>query len=81
VTSITTRLARDEALQAFLDAVRALDPVDGLVLLHHGFEEFTQAETATRLGLSPEMVKKRWQRLCSKICAGGIGHQLLLPRE
>ena len=79
MTSITSRLARDEAMQSFLERVRELDPVDGMILLHVGFEDFDMAETATRVGLSAESVKKRWQRLRAKLCAGGIGYQLLLP--
>ena len=68
------------APESSLAAVRALDSVDGMIVLHHGFEDFTLAETATRLGLSVEVVKKRWQRLRSKLCAGGIGAELFLPQ-
>lgn len=75
VTSISSRLARDEALRQFLARVEKLDPVDGMILLHCGFEEYSNAEAATRLGLSPEAVKKRWQRLRSRLAENALGRQ------
>lgn len=72
-TSIASRLARDEAMQRFLAQVEELDPLDGMILLHRGFEEFSNAEAATRLGISTEAVKKRWQRLRSRLAEGGLG--------
>jgi RNA polymerase sigma-70 factor (ECF subfamily) len=67
VTSIGTRLARDEALQRFLARVGELEPEDRMLLLHCGFEGYTTAAAATRLGIAAEAAKKRWQRLRARL--------------
>ncbi len=78
VTAVSTRLARDEALAAFLERVRALDPTDRDILVHCGLEGFTCVETATRLGLSAEAATKRWQRLRAELRDAAWVRELLL---
>ena len=63
VTSISRRLAKDEALQRFLDRLHQLDPVELQTALHCGIEGMPQAEAAARLGELPATTAKRWQRL------------------
>lgn len=67
VTSFTTELARDEAIQRFLDVAGSLQSVDRELLVAHGLEGLELREVATRLALSNETVKKRWQRLCARL--------------
>jgi len=69
VTSISARLARDEALNAFLDRARSLDPVDRELLVRCGLEGTDCTVAATRLGISSEAATKRWQRLRAELRA------------
>lgn len=78
VTTITTRLARDEGLRRFFEYVDALEPEDRKILIHCGLEELTCGEAATRLGLSADAATKRWQRLRGKLRESGVGRDLLL---
>ena len=67
ITSLTRRVARDEAVRRFVERAEALDEDDRRVLVHCGLEELTIAEAAGRLGLSPDATAKRWQRLRERI--------------
>lgn len=72
MTSVRTRLARDDLVQRFLAEAERLDPIDRRLLLHVAFEGFTCVEAATRLGLSPDAATKRWQRLRARLREGGF---------
>lgn len=78
ITTITTRLSRDEGLRRFLDYVEGMEQEDRRILVHCGLEELTCAETATRLGLTLDATTKRWQRLRERLRDSGVGRQLLL---
>ena len=69
ITSISARLARDEALSAFLERAREFDPIDRELLVHCGLEGSVCAVAATRLGISSEAATKRWQRLRAELRA------------
>ncbi len=77
VTGISTRLARDEALEAFVETVRASDPLDHQMLVHFGLEGLSGEEVAQRAGISREAAFKRWQRLREKLRTQGIGRSIL----
>jgi RNA polymerase sigma factor (sigma-70 family) len=71
-TSITRRLERTEGLRRLL-AVVATEQHDGAELLALcGLEGLSAREAGTRLGLRPEAVAKRWQRLRGRIRDHGI---------
>jgi RNA polymerase sigma-70 factor (ECF subfamily) len=80
VTSISKRLARDDALARFLAEAERLDPTDHKVLVHCGLEDLTCAQAATLLGMSEDAVMKRWQRLRARLREGGW-ERILLPPE
>ena len=69
ITSISARLARDEALTAFLERARGFDRIDRELLVHCGLEGSVCAVAATRLGMSTEAATKRWQRLRAELRA------------
>jgi RNA polymerase sigma-70 factor (ECF subfamily) len=78
VTSISTRLARDESIQRFLAYVSSLPSDDRMLVLYCGFEEYTYSEAATRLGLSPDTASKRWQSLRARMRESGSLRALAL---
>lgn len=78
VTSISKRFAKDDAIQRFLAYVGDLDSEDRMLVLFCGFEEYTCEEAATRLGLSFEATKKRWQRLRGQLRESGPCQALAL---
>jgi RNA polymerase sigma-70 factor (ECF subfamily) len=67
VTSLTQRLARDDAVRDFLSRAEALDADDRMLLIHVGLEGMPQPEAAARLGLSIDAARKRWQRLRERL--------------
>lgn len=72
VTSIGSRLARDEELQVFLDRVGRL-PSDELELLElRGFQELPWSEVADDLGLTSEVARQRYSRLLARLRAEGL---------
>jgi len=66
-TTIRTRLARDEAVEALLARAQDFDPLDRKLLLHCGFEGMSCAAAARQLGLQAAAAGKRWQRLRSRL--------------
>ncbi len=63
ITSLTQRVARDDAVQQFLRRVETLDDDDRMLLIHVGLEDLPQTEAAARLGIGYDALAKRWQRL------------------
>lgn len=81
VTSIASRLARDEALQSFVTRVDELDQRDRQIVLLCGLQACSCVAAAERLGLSEELVKKRWQRLRERLRDLPAARQLLACTE
>lgn len=77
VTSITRRVARGDTLRAFHERIDVLPVDDRELVLHLGLEGLDYASVATRLGLSHEAVKKRWQRLRARLELQGLPEFLL----
>lgn len=69
VTSVSLRLAKDEAIGGFLAYMDALEPDERALLLYCGIEEYTCLQAATRLGISADAATKRWQALRARIRA------------
>jgi RNA polymerase sigma-70 factor (ECF subfamily) len=67
VTSITRRVAREEALQRFLARVRELGEDEQTLTILCGLEGLGCDQAARRLGISHEAAVKRWQRLRSDL--------------
>lgn len=67
VTSLTQRLARDDALREFLARATQLEGEERMLLIHVGLEAMPHAEVAARLGIGVEAVQKRWQRLRDRV--------------
>jgi RNA polymerase sigma factor (sigma-70 family) len=78
VTSFTTQLARDDAIQRFLEVAGALESADRELLVAHGLEGLDLRDVATRLALSNEAVKKRWQRLCTRLREQAVDTRFLV---
>lgn len=77
ITSATRALARDECVARFLEHVDALEPVDRMIVIHHGLEGLSCAATGERLDLSAEAVSKRWQRVQVRLRELPIGRDLV----
>jgi RNA polymerase sigma-70 factor (ECF subfamily) len=67
LTTISRRVARDEALERFLARAEELDPEDRDLLLYRGIEGLQHDQVAAILGLTPETASKRWQRLRDRL--------------
>lgn len=78
VTSIGTRLAREESIQRFLAYVGSLPSDDRMLVLYCGFEELTCAAAGTRLGLTPDTASKRWLSLRARMRENGSLRALAL---
>lgn len=72
ITSISSRLARDEELQIFVDRVSLLAPDELELLELRGFQELPWDEVARDLGLSPEAARQRYSRLLVKLRQEGL---------
>jgi len=75
VTSATQRVARDDSLQHFIARVRELGEDEQVLVQCCGLEGLGAAEAATRLRITAEAARKRWQRLRASL------EELDLPRE
>ena len=71
-TSISSRLARDEQLQIFLDRVERLPECDRELLELRGFQELPWDEVARDLGLSGEAARQRYSRLLGRLREEGL---------
>ncbi len=82
-TSVSRRVARDEALRAFVLDVERLDQEERRLLLFRGLEGLSHPEVGERLGLSAEAAAKRWQRLREKLSSteSGTVLPLLMTRK
>ncbi|MEZ6015494.1 MAG: sigma-70 family RNA polymerase sigma factor [Planctomycetota bacterium] len=78
VTSIRSRMARDESVKKLVEHVEAIDELDRKIFIHCGLEDMPCTLAAVRLGLSAEAVTKRWQRLRAKLRSDGVAEHLLL---
>ena len=81
VTSFTKRVARRDGLAHFLERVQELGEEEKNLVVHCGLEGLTSAEVALRMNLSPEAVKKRWQRLRAELIARDLPRDLLVEAE
>ena len=78
VTSICSRLSKDDSVRRFLDYVSKLPSDDRLLVVYCALEEYTCAEAAERLGLTPEATNKRWQTLRARMRENGVLRALAL---
>lgn len=77
ITSVVSRLARDEALGQFVAQVNAMPEDERRLLIYRGLEGLTLQETAYLMGLGLEAVTKRWQRLRERLARGPLPVTLL----
>ena len=76
-TGISVRVARQDALSAFLERVDRLGEVERQLLVLHGLEGRNFLEIGERLELSRDVCAKRWQRLRARLEADGLPEFLL----
>lgn len=76
-TSVTSRVAREEALQTFIGGVAELEEDERRLLLYRGLEGRKHGEVAEVLGITRDNAEKRWQRLRSKLQKQGAPAGLL----
>lgn len=67
VTTVTERVAREEVVRMFLARIEGLDEGDRDLLLHRGLEGMPHTDLARLLGVSDEVLRKRWSRLCERM--------------
>ncbi len=72
ITTMSRRLARDEALDGIKLLLASLDREDRELVVHCGLEGMSHAAVAPLLGLTKEAVHKRWQRLKARLVEGGL---------
>ncbi len=66
-TSFSQKIVRRDAFRTDLERVEALPEQDQRLIIHHGLEKMTMADTAEILGITLEAAKKRWQRVRSRL--------------
>ncbi len=71
-TTVSRRLARDEALASFCAWVDTWEGEERDLLVLRGLEGRSHADVAAHLGLGEEAVKKRWQRLSARVRERGV---------
>jgi RNA polymerase sigma factor (sigma-70 family) len=67
VTRVSQRVARSDAMAAFLERLTHLPAEDQSLLVHCGLEGMPVAQAAVQLGISPAAAEKRWQRLRARV--------------
>ena len=77
-TAISQRVARDEALRAFVQRMQALGETERKVLVYRGLEGLPHARVATLAGVSVANAEKTWQRLRKRFCDGSLPPDLLV---
>lgn len=77
-TSISRRVMRDETLGAFARVARALPEDERWLLIYRGLEGLSHDIVAERLGLSRDVVMKRWQRLQTRLEGAALPPDLLV---
>lgn len=66
-TSITSRIARDEGLAAFIAMIEKLPDEDRRLLSYRGLEGLSHERVAELMGLTPDAVMQRWSRLRARL--------------
>jgi RNA polymerase sigma-70 factor (ECF subfamily) len=79
ITSISQRLARDETLERCVGHVARLDEDDRELVIHCGLEGLPARQVGRLIGISPEAVVKRWQRLRERLRELTAFKDLLAP--
>lgn len=77
-TSISRRVARDEAVQGFLRRLERLTEDDRRLVMLRGLEGLSHAEVADALSLTPDNAAKRWQRLRDTLANDPLAKVMLL---
>jgi len=67
LTSIVTRLAKDDSLRLFLEFIEELETEERALLVYCGIEGYSCAQAAARLMITPDAASKRWQALRARI--------------
>jgi RNA polymerase sigma-70 factor (ECF subfamily) len=71
ITSLTDRMARDQAIRCFMERVEALDPEDRDLVSLRGLEGLPFKDVARCLRVNEATARKRWERLRTKLAADG----------
>lgn len=66
-TRISRRVARDEGLTRFVEQVASLSKEERRLFLFRGLEGLSHEEVARRLEIGADVVRKRWQRLRTRL--------------
>ena len=77
-TAISQRVARDEALLAFVQRMQALGETERKVLVYRGLEGLPHTRVATLAGISVANAEKTWQRLRKRFEDGSLPPDLLV---
>jgi len=71
ITSLTERVARDQAIRSFMERIEALDPADRDLVSLRGLEGLPFKDIARLLRVNEATARKRWERLRTKLAAEG----------
>jgi RNA polymerase sigma-70 factor (ECF subfamily) len=77
VTSVTRRIAREDALLRFIARVGELGEDEQMLTVLCGIEGMSYDDAADRLGISRDAAKKRWSRLRAELAARELPRELL----
>lgn len=77
-SAISRRVARDDALRAFMDRVAELPEAERKLVAFCGLEGLPYAEVARRLDSTEAAVARRWQRLRARLAEAGLPEHLLI---
>ncbi|MCP3914688.1 MAG: sigma-70 family RNA polymerase sigma factor [bacterium] len=81
VTRITTRIARDDALQVLLNKIEESDPSDQELFLRCGLVGESFVEAGRRMGLEPDAARMRWNRLRERLRGSAWVAELLATTD
>jgi len=71
ITSMTERMARDQAIRSFMARVEALEPADRDLVSLRGLEGLPFKDVARFLRVNEATARKRWERVRTKLAADG----------
>ena len=77
VTRITTKVARDEALQVLLDKLEEFEAPDREIFMRYGLAGESFVEASQRLGIGPDAARMRWNRLRTRLRESAWVEELL----
>ncbi|MBI3820435.1 MAG: RNA polymerase sigma factor [Planctomycetes bacterium] len=77
-TTVSRRVARDEAIRSFLARIEQLNEEDRRLVLWRGIEGLSHAQVAELLAVTADAAAKRWQRLREELACDETARAVLV---